>query len=427
MLVGESLRTGFLEIWSHKMRSFLSFSAIAFGTAAILYTFAEVHSMSVRREKAFELAGPGRLEISGKRDYVSRGLSKGLTLGDARALRAAFPSLYMVSPTATRYGTLFQDGAFHNDDVSAIGVDVDWARRDWVYTTRGRFLNERDVEEASRVCVIEEPGGWVTKPFWARFFTTSKFEEYILRNDVLGRRVRLGDHLFTVVGVLRNPPRDQDPRWFNRRFGRGGTVYVPITAHQRYLTRSRGTVDRIDELIVDTGAEATVPAMKRAIEALLTVRHRGEADFELEDFRETVQGILNQQRQYAVAVMAVGIIAILAGGVGIMNVTLATIFSRVREIGIRRAIGATRADILVQFVIEAMLLGLFGGVAGVALGMTGVYTIARRPGMGSEVVPLAWWHLLATLSIAVGAGFLFSLYPAYQASKMDPVEALRYE
>ncbi|MEK7746833.1 MAG: FtsX-like permease family protein [Elusimicrobiota bacterium] len=152
---------------------------------------------------------------------------------------------------------------------------------------------------------------------------------------------------------------------------------------------------------------------------------KGQAIDEIEDFRETIQGILNHTRQYAIAVMAVGIVAILAGGVGIMNVTLATIFSRIREIGIRRAVGATRMDILWQFVIEAMLLGLFGGIAGTGLGLCGIYYIGRR---GMETMEsLQWWHLLATLAISMGAGFVFSLYPAYHASKMDPVEALRYE
>lgn len=426
MILSESLRTGFIEIWSHKMRSFLSFSAIAFGVAAILYTFSEVHGMSVRRQKAFDLAGPGRLEIGMKDEYVSRGLSKGLTLGDAQAIRTAIPSLHMVSPTATRWGTDFVYKTYRSEDVGVIGITTEWARRDWVYTVRGRFFNERDVETAARVCLIVEPGGWDEKPFWAKYFPKSKFEEFIKHNDLLGGTVRLEDHLFTVVGILKEPPRDKDPRWFSRRFSRS-TVYVPITTYQRFIgSRGKGPTDRVNEIIVDTGDEKTVPYARRVLEALLTVRHRGETDFEVEDFRDTIQGVLNQTRQYAIAVMAVGIVAILAGGVGIMNVTLATIFSRVREIGIRRAVGATRRDILAQFVIEAMLLGFFGGLAGIGLGLAGITYIAAK-GMRGGAEPLVWWHLLATLGISIGAGFLFSLYPAYQASKMDPVEALRYE
>jgi len=426
VIVTEAVRTGFIEIWSHKMRSFLSFSAIAFGVAAILYTFSEVHGMAVRRQKAFDLAGPGRLEISMKDEYVSRGLSKGLTLGDAQAIRAAVPTLHMVSPTVTRWGTDFVYGTFRSEDIGLIGITTEWARRDWVYTVRGRFFDEHDMRTAARVCLIVEPGGWDEKPFWAKYFPKSKFETFIKHNDLLGKTVRLEDHLYTVVGILKEPPRDKDPRWFSRRFSRS-TIYVPITSYHRYVgSRGKSVSDRVGEIIVDTGDEKTVPYARRVLEALLTIRHRGETDFEVEDFRDTIQGVLNQTRQYAIAVMAVGIVAILAGGVGIMNVTLATIFSRVREIGIRRAVGATRRDILTQFVIEAMLLGFFGGIAGISLGLTGITYIAAK-GMRGGAEPLVWWHLLATLGISVGAGFLFSLYPAYQASKMDPVEALRYE
>jgi len=114
------------------------------------------------------------------------------------------------------------------------------------------------------------------------------------------------------------------------------------------------------------------------------------------------------------------------GGIGIMNIMLVSVTERTREIGIRKAVGASRNDILMQFVIEAMLLGFFGGIAGISLGLTGITYIAAK-GMRGGAEPLVWWHLLATLGISVGAGFLFSLYPAYQASKMDPVEALRYE
>ena len=152
---------------------------------------------------------------------------------------------------------------------------------------------------------------------------------------------------------------------------------------------------------------------------------RGVTDYEINDFREMVQNMLENMRKYAVAVLAVGVVAVLAGGVGIMNVTLATIFSRIREIGVRRALGGTRADILVQFLTEAALLGVLGGIAGIGLGLSGIRYLSDE---GPETVAaLLWWHFPATLAISAGTALLFALYPAYQASRLDPVEALRYE
>ena len=175
---------------------------------------------------------------------------------------------------------------------------------------------------------------------------------------------------------------------------------------------------------MDTGDGASSPLYKRLIEALLRARHRGEIDFETRDYREILQGALQRIRQYAAAVLVVGIVAILAGGIGIMNVTLATVFSRVREIGIRRALGATRSDILLQFVVEAVILGFFGGAAGTGLGLAAILYLAPRADRMASISPA---HVAGSLVIAAATAFLFALYPAYQASRLDPIEALHYE
>lgn len=426
MNVGESFRTGFVEIWSHKTRSFLSFSSIAFGVAAILYTFANVNAMYERRTKAFDIAGPGRLDIRSQRvpgTAANAALSKGLTTADAEAIRAAMPWLFMVGPKLT-VGADVVDGSV-NEHVTVEGITPEWAKRGWVFTLRGRFINQHDVDNAARVCVAVEPGGWAgKKPFWARWWKDDGFELHVKRADLLGKTIRVGNGLFTVVGIIKNPPKDKDPRWF--RMGSGGLL-VPLTTAQRYLVESSATkaLDAVDEITVDTGSLETVPRARRRVEALLSGRHRGVADFEITDFRETVQNMTESMRKYAVAVLAVGIVAILAGGVGIMNVTLATIFSRIREIGVRRALGATRADILIQFLTEAMLLGVLGGIAGISMGLSGIKYLSDD---GAETIAaLLWWHFPATLAISAGTAILFALYPAYQASRLDPVEALRYE
>lgn len=426
MNLGESVRTGFVEIWSHKTRSFLSFSSIAFGVAAILYTFANINYMYERRTKAFEISGPGRMDIQKKSvpgNVTAAALSKGLTTSDAEAIVEAMPWLYMVSPVMRTWSDI-KDGAF-TESVQVEGVTPEWRRRGWVYQLRGRFFDDYDLETAARVAVALEPGGWAgKKPFWARWWKDEGFDLHVKRSDLLGKTVQLGDGVYTIVGILKNPPKDKDPRWF---FRSGGNILVPLTTAQRYLAGSSETkaYDAVDEIIVDTGNIDTVPRARRRIEALLSGRHRGVTDYEVSDFRETVQNMLENMRKYAVAVLAVGIVAILAGGVGIMNVTLATIFSRIREIGVRRALGATRADILAQFLTEAALLGILGGFAGIGMGLTGIkYLTDDGP---ETIAALLWWHFPATLAISAGTALLFALYPAYQASRLDPVEALRYE
>jgi putative ABC transport system permease protein len=121
-----------------------------------------------------------------------------------------------------------------------------------------------------------------------------------------------------------------------------------------------------------------------------------------------------------------GAVAVIAGGIGILNVTLAALFARIKEIGVRRAVGATRLDILSQFVAEAVLLGLCGGIAGTALGAGGIAYLSRHM-EGRNIASLTWYHMAAALAISGAVGLAFSLYPAWIAATLDPVEALRSE
>ncbi len=425
MKISELGRSAVVEIRAHKTRSAMTSLSLAIGIAAMLFTFSETAGMMKRYDDALRLAGPGRIVISQKNNYVSKGLSTGLTYEDALEIRRQYPELYMVSPLTTSWGTAMRLDDFKNDGIRARAVTAEWTKRDWVYTLRGRTINERDVAQAARVCVLIETGGWIKKPYWAKYWPEQALSKHISRHDPIGRKVLLGEHLFTVVGVLKEPPRDKDPRWFGRSWGGQGVALVPATAYHRFLTPSyQKNPEVVEEIHIDTGDAATASVYIRRIKTLLKARHRGEEDFEIKDFREIMQGALKQMREFVVSILIIGVVAILASGIGIMNVTLATIFSRVREIGIRRALGATRADIVWQFVSEAMMLGVLGGIGGTGIGVFGIWYLAPK---GDRMAPISPLHVGGALLIALGTGFLFALYPAYKASRFDPIEALRYE
>ena len=424
MKVTEAFRTGLREIRIHKVRSSLSFSAVAIGVASLLYTFAQTHGMNQEDAKAIALIGPGRLSISVKRDYQSKGLSPGLTSDDAEAIRRALPGLFMVYPRSSRWGSDLRVAGHKFDSVEVLGVGPQWIKRDWVYTQRGRWFDEDDLDRAARVAVIIEPGGWVKKPPWASFWTENPFGGYVARHDLLGRQVELGEHSFRIVGILREPPHDKDPRW--ERSTWGATVIVPITTFHGLLGSYGAKSSRsVDDIEVDTGDGKALPALRRRIEAILKQRHKGEEDYEIKDMREEIEGELKESAKYTLAAMVMGAVAIIAGGIGILNVTLAALFARVKEIGIRRAVGATRLDILAQFVAEAVLLGLCGGAAGTALGVGGIRFLAAHT--DHDFASLTWYHLAGALGIAGATGLIFSLYPAWKAATLDPVDALRNE
>lgn len=424
MKVSELCRSALGEIRAHKTRSAMTSLSLSIGIAAMLFTFSQTEGMMKRYEDAMSLAGPGRIVVSTRGNYVSKGLSPGLTYQDALAIRRQYPELVMVSPQNSRWQTYMRLDDFKNDGIRVLAITPDWAKREWVYAQRGRMLNERDVAEAARVCVLIEAGGWIKKPYWAKYWPEQALTKHISRRDPLGRKVLLGEHLFTVVGVLKEPPKDRDRRWF-RQWGGQGIALVPATTFQRFLTPPyQKNPEVIESIDVDTGDARTAGLYLRRIKVLLKARHRGEEDFEIKDYREMMQSALKQMREFVFSIMLIGVVAILASGIGIMNVTLATIFSRVREIGIRRALGATRSDIVWQFVAEAMVLGVIGGVAGTGMGIYGIWALAPKE---DRMLEISLLHVAGALLIALGTGFLFALYPAYKASRFDPVEALHYE
>ena len=430
MRISESLRTGTLEIFHHKMRSFLTFFAISIGVISIMYSLTLIYAMSSRTKKALEVAGPGRMTAQMKRGWQAQTAMEAkeakdvLSLEDALAVKKELPELYMVSPVLNKWAEIYH-GSF-TDEKTVQGITPEWKKRGWVYKVKGRFINQHDLDTYARVVVLIQEGSYLKKPKWIKFYDwKDKFQDYIKHTDLLGSTIRLGNSLYTVVGILEEPPVEQNPKSMMGMGGWEQGLLVPITTAQRFLSGWAWSSGGVDEINIDTGNEATINIYKRRIQKLIEARHGGRIRFEIKDYRELIKEKLADKQRDMYTVLIIGAIAILAGGIGIMNVTLATIYSRIKEIGIRRAIGATRADIMVQFIIEAMLIGFFGGVAGILVGMTGIQYLASIG--DTDMMLLQWWMPFAAIVVAVLTGFLASLYPAYQASRLDPIEALRYE
>ncbi|MDD2772453.1 MAG: ABC transporter permease [Elusimicrobiales bacterium] len=426
MKISEALRTGFTEIRAHKTRSFLSFFSISIGSAAFMYTFAMISSMNRRMATALELMGPGRMNVETKQNYEQKAAQsqRKLSYSDALAIRREMPWLYMVSPVASKWRARFRHGN-KTGRIDEAGITPEWAKREWVYKLRGRFINDYDVSSSARVCVVVQGGDWLPgkRPIWRKIWNQrNDVAEYLKHSDLLGSSIVLEGHLYKVVGVIRQPPWGNDPRWFT--VNQYPDVLVPITTFMRFIA-SESEEDSVEQISVDAGSGSKLGIAKRQLETLLKTRHDGANNFKIRSMSEIMGERISQQRQWMFTILAIGIIAILSGGIGIMNVTLATIYARIKEIGIRRAIGATRLDIVTQFVVEATLLGLLGGILGIGLGYLMINYMDA--GGGREMKAFVWWIPVASAAIAMFAGFAFSLWPAWSASKLDPVEALRYE
>ena len=427
MNIREGLVMGMLEIRTHKLRSFLSFLGVMVGVGSVMLTLGFLRGMQEKMRKGIELSGPGRFEINlTQLDDQEREEDRKqvyLTLDDANAIRAKFPELPMVSPVAS-YGTNFAIGDVRGD-VGVKAVTPEYSRRDWVYAIDGRDIDQHDLDTGARVCVIIRKGEPGKRSWWRKYYADylrDPIDKAFQRYEVLDKDILLYDRLFRVVGVLREPNEDDDPRWF--RGWDWQRVFIPLSTFHKYFGDGRD--GRVSSIEVDTGSETSVPFYTQQIRKLLAARHESDDKyFAFRNRAEMMQASMKETRVMGYVFMAVGLISLLAGGIGIMNVSLAVVYSRIREIGIRRAVGARRMDILVQFVLEALLLAMLGGLAGVALGAVGIWQVPKYlREVNASVTP---GIVAACLLISMAVGLFFSIYPAWLAAKLDPIEALRYE
>ncbi len=422
MRLPDLMATGWAEIWAHKMRSFLSFFAIAIGIATFFYTLS-VLSQSYRRiGRTAEVAGKGRVETR---------TNHPLTVVQYKDLKERLPAGSSLAFTSDDYNV--QEGwwnsLYHKGNqlvgATVYGILPSFKESDFVYRLEGRFINWQDVENKHRVIVLTVFPREVKKSkrrFWWDDVDEhiQKVKEYSEHHHLLHQQVVLNNQTFTVVGILHLPTENEDVRLSRNREWRP-TLYIPYTTW--YDLYPDENDKRPVDIRVVTGKESTAHTAGGTLTSYLRSQFGPNEKPEIEFFHEKIEERLKEARKSLNNMLFMGIIAMIAGGIGIMNVTMAVIFSRTKEIGIRRALGASRKDILFQFVVEAMLLGLCGAIAGMILGYLAVLHLAED----TSQMTFSWWVVAGSILIALVTSFLFALYPAWQAAKLKPVEALKNE
>jgi putative ABC transport system permease protein len=345
---------------------------------------------------------PGSATTNGVRG--GQGSAATLTLADANALAdpQVAPDVEGVAPSVQRPGSLAVAGT--NWTTTVVGTSGDWAEVRARTVSNGRFLTDQDVSGKAAVVVL----GSTTA---AQLFG---------EENAVGRTVTVSGVPMTVVGILdpggASPLGDQDDQ---------AVVPISVAAERIFGGAARNTVQTI--FVQATSTEA-LSAAHQEITAQLLAMHRitdpAEADFTI----TTQQSILDIANTITGALTAVlsGIagISLLVGGIGVMNIMLVSVTERIREIGLRKALGATPTVIRRQFLVEAAVLGLAGGLAGVVVGIAGSAALSNA--LGQPIVVSAWATLLA-LVVSIGIGLLFGVYPASRAARLAPIDALRSE
>lgn len=393
---------------ANKMRSGLTIIGIVIGVGAVIAI------VSVGRGAENTITGSIQ-GIGTNLIFVFRGGSeevrnpKPLTLGDADAIADPFqaPSVMGVAPMLTGSVKVSAGGESTNTQIE--GVTPEYAPVRNLNVTEGEFFNQEHLLGQASVVLL---GTDVADKLFGRI------------SGLTGETVRIEGQPFRVLGVLES----KGGSGFSNEDDR---VLVPLTTAQTRLIR-RSTRDRIDLLVVQAVDADSVGIASEEISQILRTRHRtaiGADDFTVltqQDFLSTAQTITGVLTIFLGGIAA---ISLLVGGIGIMNIMLVSVTERTREIGLRKALGARRIDILIQFLAESSLLSMIGGIIGIGLGATISFIIGEiatrqntplEPSIGLDIV------LLATL-FSTAVGLFFGLYPANRAASLEPVEALRYE
>ena len=408
------LRLGFDNLWVRKLRSLLTMLGMIFGVAAVV-TMLSIGAGAQQRVMAFiEQLGVRNLIVEAKETVDEqahqkiRRLSPGLTFEDYRVIRSNVSGIDASTPRK-RFTPSKMIPKPQGSTPVVYGVEPSYREIAGLQVVQGRFFDAGESARGAPVCVLGEAA------------RSALFGP----GDVVGRYVKVNDQWFHVVGtvgpqltagteVAGLPSEDLN-----------NLIYVPLNAAIFRLEDNYTNMrDEIDGIYLRLNPSVDIVDAASLVRGILNASHRHAGDFSLIVPAQLLAGQRRTEQLFSVVMVAIASISLLVGGIGIMNIMLASILERTREIGIRRAVGAQRRDIVRQFVLEAVMISFVGGLLGIAFGF----------GMSRLIAVFAGWSTIVTASsillaffVSVSVGLIFGTYPAVKAARLDPVEAIHYE
>ncbi len=403
------LRIALGSLLKHQLRSLLSVVGIICGVSAVFAILsigegAKREVLDGIRRLGLENVIVRRVEMA-RDGSVARDWSNGLQIADAILLKGVSADIVEVAFLRDLRATV--SGLSREVTPQVVACSSSYLPLLGLTPVRGRFILDQDVERKNLICVLGDTLARRLGP-----------------QGKVGSRIRIDDQLFLVVGIVRGSTSTGPEK--------SGTVlvrevnemlFVPLGSHL-YLRHetAAGMEQNLDEMIVKVSSQDKVEDVLPLIRRTLDLRHRGVRDYQLIVPRQLMIQAGKTQRIFNLVLGAIGGISLVVGGIGIMNVLLATVSERTREIGIRRAVGASREDIIAQFLAESVLLTTTGGIVGIAVGVFCSWLIARFAGWA---VAITVYGIVVPLLTSVVVGICFGIYPALKAADMDPVQALR--
>jgi putative ABC transport system permease protein len=420
-----TIRLGLKTLWMHRLRSLLTVLGIVFGVCSVIAMLAIGEGASYEAQEQIARLGSQniiltsvkpsddqKLSQSGRTSFV---LQYGLTYRDLDRLRHTIPGITIVVPSRIVRDYVWNISRRVDCEINGTVPWYPEMRNHRVAS--GRFFTMTDMDNCASVCVL----GAETVPILFPF------------ESPIGRDVRVGSDYYRVIGVMEPRGKIAQPESSS---GTARTaahqIFIPLeTVKTRYgevlIKRRTGSFEaehvQLHEVTVRVHDRDRVLAVADAVKEVLDRNHK-KKDYEALVPLELLRQAERTKQIFNIVLGSIAAISLLVGGIGIMNIMLATVTERTREIGIRRALGAKRRDILTQFVIESVILAGTGGLLGVVLGVLIPFFVSFFAGMRTIVT---FWSPMVAFSISAVVGIVFGLYPARRAALMDPVEALRHE
>jgi len=409
--LNEALRTAVANLADHKLRSALTMLGIIFGVGAVIAMLSIGAGAERQALETISRLGLHNVVVRGKalkeqEAQEVRATSLGVSLRDCEAIRDAVPGVLLVAPKAEvdPYSILAAGGT---TKAKVFGVSAEHAGLVNLAVAEGRFLDPLDVAGHAQAAVI---GDAVRRDLYGF-------------GPALGRHLKVNDVWLEVVGVLA-PSGSEVDSFQGVAIGSSSTaIYLPVSTALRKFDRDPLDAP-LEEIVVRLEEGRDAREAGDLVASLLTRLHAGEDDYEVVVPEALMAESQRTQRMFNVVMGCIAGISLLVGGIGIMNIMLASVLERTREIGVRRAVGARRVDIRFQFLVEAFSLSAIGGLAGVVMGLAIAWVVAASAGWPTVVTP---WSILLATGVALVVGLVSGLYPAVRAARLDPIEALRYE
>ncbi|MDH4156520.1 MAG: ABC transporter permease [candidate division Zixibacteria bacterium] len=424
----------FESLTTHRLRTFLTMLGVIFGVGAVISMLSIGEGAKKEALEQISILGINNVIVNAKAPEEKRGSdqglarSPGLSIVDGENIATLTDMVVNVVPQRIEGPTTI----YHESSeasVRVVATEPDFINASSIEVEKGRFIVDLDNSNCAQVCVL---GAKAKRSLFA-------FE------DPLGQNVKIGDLNFIVVGVMADKyiARGKVEGFELKNFNED--VYIPLgTAMKKFDRAFPGLIQRqeyrwnsgdnpdalkfnipeIDQLTITVADLAYVQAVTRLVERILARRHAGVEDYEIVVPESLLRQTEKTQEIFNIVMGAIAGISLLVGGIGIMNIMLATVLERTREIGVRRAVGARRIDILRQFLVEAVAICLVGCLAGVVLGLLLAKIISFYAGWPTIV---SVFSIVLAVGVSSAVGVIFGLYPASKASRLDVIDALRYE